>query len=180
MLDASNDNGPAKNYPITVRIFDIDYSRVMTKFFEMILIAGANASPAAAMISSVDKQLKTIQIPWEYCLAIGVDNKNTNIGDHKSIKSCTLQKNSTIIMSDCVCCILGKASCKASSLFSNILRQLALKTQTNKSSKRKNLLIGCNLNFVFQKYTYFSINLLCQAFQYLFLQREQPLIYFIS
>ena len=72
-----------------MRIFDIDYSRVLTKFFEMILIAGANASPAAAMISSVNKQLKTIQIPWEYCLAIGVDNKNTNIGDHKSIKSCT-------------------------------------------------------------------------------------------
>ena len=124
ILDASNDNGPAKIYPITVRIFNIDYSRVLTKFFEMILIAGANASPAAAIISSVNKQLKTIQIPWEYCLAIGVDNKNTNIGDHKSIKSCTLQKNSTIIMSDCACCILGKASCKAASLFSNILRQL--------------------------------------------------------
>ena len=125
ILDASNDNGPAKIYPITVRIFNIDYSRVLTKFFEMILIAGANASPAAAMISSVDKQLKTIQMPCEYCFAIGVDNKNTNIGDHKSIKSCTLQKNSTIIMSDCACCILGKASCKAASLFSNILRQLA-------------------------------------------------------
>ena len=128
MLDASNDNGPAKIYPITVRIFDIDYSRIMTKFFEMTLIAGANASPAAAMISSGDKQLKTIQIPWEYCLAIGVDNKNTNIGDHKSIKSCILQKNSTIIMSDCTCCILGKASCKAASLFSNILHQLTSKT----------------------------------------------------
>ena len=63
ILDASNDNGPAKIYPITVRIFNIDYSRVLTKFFEMILIAGANASPAAAMISSVDKQLKTIQMP---------------------------------------------------------------------------------------------------------------------
>ena len=128
MLDASNDNGPAKIYPITVRIFYIDYSRIMTKFFEMTLIAGANASPAAAMISSGDKQLKTIQIPWEYCLAIGVDNKNTNIGDHKSIKSFTLQKNSTIIMSDCACCILGKASCKTASLFSNIgsnIRQLA-------------------------------------------------------
>ena len=86
MLDASNDNGPATIYSITVRIFDIDYSRVMTKFFEMILIAGANANPGAAMISSVDKQLKTIQMPWEYCFAIGVDNKNTNIGDHKSIK----------------------------------------------------------------------------------------------
>ena len=35
MLDASNDTGLEKMYPITVRIFDINYSRVMTKFFDM-------------------------------------------------------------------------------------------------------------------------------------------------
>ena len=28
----------------------------------------------------------------EYCLAVGFDNKNTNFGDHNSIKSRTLQK----------------------------------------------------------------------------------------
>ena len=28
----------------------------------------------------------------EYCLAIGVDNTNANIGDHYSIKSRALQK----------------------------------------------------------------------------------------
>ena len=33
MHDDGNDNGLVKMYPITVRIFDINYSCVMTKFF---------------------------------------------------------------------------------------------------------------------------------------------------
>lgn len=44
--------------PITVRIFDTNYSRVMTKFFDMNLIEGASASTAAAASSSVDKQFE--------------------------------------------------------------------------------------------------------------------------
>ena len=58
MLDASNNNGLAKMYPITVKIFNISYSRVMTKFFDMNLIEGASASTAVVMFSSVDKQFK--------------------------------------------------------------------------------------------------------------------------
>ena len=38
MLDATNDNDLAKIYPITVRIFNTNYSSVMTKFFDMNLI----------------------------------------------------------------------------------------------------------------------------------------------
>lgn len=44
--------------PITVRIFDTNYSRVMTKFFDMNLIEGASASTVAAASSSVDKQFE--------------------------------------------------------------------------------------------------------------------------
>ena len=87
ILDASSDNAIAKIYPITMRIFDTNYSSGKTKFFEMSLMEGANASTAAAMFSSVDKQLKKFQMLWEYCSPRGVDNKNANIGDHNSIKS---------------------------------------------------------------------------------------------
>ena len=146
MLDASNDNGLAKMYPITVRIFDINDSRVMTKLIDMNLIEGASASTAAAMFSSVDKEFEKFQIPWEYCLAIGVDNRNANIGDHNSIKSRAIQKNSTIIMSGCVCHNLHNATCKAGSLFSNITSSeiedycVDLYHWFDKSSKRKNVL----------------------------------------
>ena len=70
MLDASNDNGLTKMYPITVRILDINYSRVMTKFFDLNLKEGGSASTAAAMFSSVDKQFENFPVPWEYCLAL--------------------------------------------------------------------------------------------------------------
>ena len=63
--DCSSDNGYAKMYPITVRILDINYSHVMTKFFDMNLIEGASASTAAAMFSSIGKQLEKFQISWE-------------------------------------------------------------------------------------------------------------------
>ena len=70
MLDASNDNGLTKMYPITVRILDINYSRVMTKFFDLNLKEGGSTSTAAAMFSSVDKQFENFPVPWEYCLAL--------------------------------------------------------------------------------------------------------------
>ena len=55
MLDASNDNDLAKIYPITLRIFDINYSRLTAKFFDINLTEEANASTDVAMFSSVDK-----------------------------------------------------------------------------------------------------------------------------
>ena len=33
MIDGSNDTGMVKMYPITVRIYDVEFERVMTKFF---------------------------------------------------------------------------------------------------------------------------------------------------
>ena len=86
-----NNNVLPKMYPTTVRIFDINHSHVMKKFFDMNSIEVASVSIAAAMFSSVDKQLKKIEIPWKYCLAIGVDNRNGNIGDHNFIRLCALQ-----------------------------------------------------------------------------------------
>ena len=63
MLDACNDNGLAKMYPSTVRIFYMNYSRVMKKFLDVNLIEGASASTAATILSSVGKQFKKFHIP---------------------------------------------------------------------------------------------------------------------
>ena len=35
MLDGSNDPGLAKMFPVTVRVFDVNFNRVMTKFLNM-------------------------------------------------------------------------------------------------------------------------------------------------
>ena len=98
------------------------------------------------MFSSVGKEFKKFKLPWGYCLAIGDDNTSANIGDHNSIKSRALRKNSTIIMSGCVCPILNNATDKVGSLFSNITsfgiedHCVDLCHWFDRSSKRKNVL----------------------------------------
>ena len=76
MLDGSNDTGLSKMFLITVRVFDANFNRVMTKFFDMSLIDGTDASTAEAMFQSIDNQLNNHDISWDYCLAIGLDNTN--------------------------------------------------------------------------------------------------------
>ena len=54
MLDCGNDTGLAKRFPVTVRAFDINFNRVMTKFLDMNVMEGKDVSTAAAMFKSVD------------------------------------------------------------------------------------------------------------------------------
>ena len=103
MLDASNDNGVEKMFPITVWIFDIEFNCVMTKFFDINLIEGRDSSTAACMFQSVDDMLVSNDIHWDYCMALGLDNTNVNIGDHNSIKTRAREKNESIIISGCPC-----------------------------------------------------------------------------
>ena len=44
MLDGSIDTGLSKMFPIAVRVFDVRFNRLMTKFFDMNLIDGTDNS----------------------------------------------------------------------------------------------------------------------------------------
>ena len=146
MLDGSNDNGLEKMYPITVRIYDVRFNRVMTKFFSMNLLEGTDASTAACMFDSVNNQFEENGISWDHCMAIGLDNTNANIGQRNSIKSRAREKNPEIIIAGCPCHILHNASCKGSIAFSKCTgfditdHCVDLYHWFDKSSKRKNIL----------------------------------------
>ncbi|CAB4033387.1 Hypothetical predicted protein [Paramuricea clavata] len=94
MIDGSNDNGIAKMYPITVRIYDDEFNRVMTKFFDMNLIEGR--------------------------LRLGVDNTNVNIGEHDSIKSRVLANEPKVVVVGCPCHMLHDAAGKAANAFGTV------------------------------------------------------------
>ena len=49
MLDVSNDIGIEKMFPVTVRLFYANFSRVLTKFLDMNVIEKKDTSIAAAM-----------------------------------------------------------------------------------------------------------------------------------
>lgn len=50
----------------------------MTKFLDMNLLEGRDASTADVMFESVDSLLTKNDIRWDYCMAIGLDNTNVN------------------------------------------------------------------------------------------------------
>jgi hypothetical protein len=77
MLDGSNDNGIQKMFPITVRIFDVNFSRIMTKFLDMNLLEGRDASTADVMFESVNNFLSENDIQWDHCMAIGLEASPT-------------------------------------------------------------------------------------------------------
>ena len=146
MLDGSNDNGIQKMFPITVRIFDVNFSRIMTKFLDMNLLEGRDASTADVMFESVDNFLSENDIQWDHCMAIGLDNTNVNIGDHNSIKTRAKEKNEDIVIAGCPCHILHNASGKAATAFSEVTgfdvedHCVDVFYWFDKSSKRKSIL----------------------------------------
>ena len=118
MLDGSNDTGLSKIFPITGRVFDVNFNRIMTNFFDMNL--STDAPTAEAMFETVDSQLNNLDINWGYCRAIGLGNRNIIIKDHNSIKSVAKEKNGSIIIAGCPCNILNNAWCKAGEMFPQV------------------------------------------------------------
>ena len=60
MIDGSNDTEIAKMYPVIVRIYDVNFNRVMTKFSDMNLIEGSTIGTAATIFS---RNMKFLGIP---------------------------------------------------------------------------------------------------------------------
>ena len=81
MLDGNNETGLQKMYPITVRIYEVRFNQIMTRFFDMGLLEGSTASTAESMLASVAEQFNDHNFSWDYCVAIGLDNTNANIGE---------------------------------------------------------------------------------------------------
>ena len=110
MLDGSSDTGVLKMFPVTVGIFDINHQRIMTKFFDMNLMEGRDASTATEMFSSVDEFFIKRSISWDFVTALGLNNTNANIGEHNSLKSRALEKNHNIFIAGCPCHIVHNAA----------------------------------------------------------------------
>ena len=80
--DGSNDQNIKKMNPVTVRIYDVNQHKVVTKFLDMCL---SKSSTSAGIFSSIDMAMNKYGIPWSNCIALGVDNTSVNIGKHKSL-----------------------------------------------------------------------------------------------
>ena len=87
MVHGSNDLGLEKMFPINIGIFDVNFNRIMTEFFEMNKLEGRDASTTEFMFANIDQLLMENDLSWDMVSAIGLDNINAIFGEHISIKS---------------------------------------------------------------------------------------------
>ena len=93
VLDESNDTVLQKMYPVTVRIFDVNFNRIMKKLFDKKFLEGRDVT-AASMFDSVNNLFERYNVHWDHCMGIGLDNTNANIGERNFVKARARQKNS--------------------------------------------------------------------------------------
>ena len=140
MIDGSNDTGIAKMYPVTVRIYDVNFNRVMTKFLDMNLIEGSTSGTAATIFQHVDSLFQKYEISWNSVTGLGVDNTNVNIGARDSIKSRVLAKQPNVVVAGCPCHTLQNAVAKGATGFDLEDHCVDLFYWFDKSTKRKGIL----------------------------------------
>lgn len=140
--DGSNDQGLEKMNPVTVRIFDINQHKVVTKFLDM---CKSRESNAKAIFRAIDTAMSKYGVSWDKCVSLGVDNTSVNVGRHNSVIVEARKKNEDIILMGCPCHIAHNAAKKATDVFSKIngfdIDELLVDVyfHFDYSSKRKNL-----------------------------------------
>ena len=89
--DGSNDNC----LPLTVRIFDINLEKVKTSLLDMCVSKGGTAEE---LFTTIDNCMSAFGIPWDNCVAVGVDNTSVNMGKNNSIKTRVHEKKQRCIL----------------------------------------------------------------------------------
>lgn len=117
-VDASSDTGLSKMNPLTVRIYDVNRQVVSQKFLDLCLTTGDDASKPKEIFEVIDNTLERYEIPWDHCVAFGVDNTNSNIGAKNSIKSSHTSKPFHLF--GCPCHIIHNAAQKSAEAFRDV------------------------------------------------------------
>lgn len=119
-IDGSSDNGIQKMNPLTVRFFDTNSGVVCSQFLDMCL---SSSSTAERIFSRMEEALLTHHVPWDNCVAIGLDNTSVNLGCRNSIKTRLLQKNPASYVMGCPCHIVHNTAEKAGDAFAMVSQQ---------------------------------------------------------
>lgn len=77
---------------------------VSQKFLDLCLTKGTDAPKPKEIFDAIQKTLDRYEIPWDNCIAFGVDNINSNIGAKNSIKVTVV--NPSVYFVSCPCHII--------------------------------------------------------------------------
>lgn len=115
--DGSNDRGLQKINPVTVKLFDINSSSVVTRFLDMCMSSSAPAEGIFDVVHQKLVELLQCEQPWSMCTSVGVDNTSVNIAVRHSLRTRVLHQNPAIYFNGCPCHILHNAAQKAAEAF---------------------------------------------------------------
>lgn len=90
---------------------------VSQKFLDLCLTTGVDAAKPKDIFEVINNTLTRFEIPWDNCVAFGIDNTNSNIGAKNSIKSRVTQGNPSIYFVGCPCHIIHNAAQKSAEAF---------------------------------------------------------------
>ena len=144
--DGSNDTGLEKMNPLTVRLFDINTSRVDTRFLDMCCTTGQTSGTAATIFQKIDDVMIKLQLPWSNCVGFSLDDTSANLGVRNSIKTRVILKNENCYFMGCPCHIIHNTAHKGSVGFTRVTKFdiedfcIDIYFYFDKSSKRKNAL----------------------------------------
>ena len=109
--EGSNDSSVKKMNATCALIFDVNRSKTVDfRFFDMCTTTGEDCSKAQTLFDAIDQALKKQEVTWGNCISLGVDNTNTNVGEHNSIKSRALKENKSIFIAGCNCHLVHLAA----------------------------------------------------------------------
>ena len=80
--DGSNDQGLQKMNLVTVRLFDTNQHKVVTKFYNM---CPSTFSIAVGISTAINTAMMKNNITWDNCVSLAVDNASVNVGRSKSV-----------------------------------------------------------------------------------------------
>ena len=103
LIDGSSDTGLEKLNPLTVRVFDMIWSQILTHLLDMCTTSGRECGTAVAIFSKIDFILNKYDIPWFNCVGFGVDNTSVNVGISHSIMTHVQQRNAACYFMGCPC-----------------------------------------------------------------------------
>lgn len=81
---------------------------------------GENAATAETIFNKMDEVFQSLEVSWDNCVGVSVDNTSVNLGRRNSIMTRVLKKNSAIYFMGCPCHILHNMASKAAERFSQV------------------------------------------------------------
>lgn len=138
-IDGSTDKNAVKLYPLVVSFFNEKLGQVCTLLLSLL---ECTDNTGQGIFSVINKELVSLGICWENCVAFSSDNANTMIGVNKGVFSFCKAKHPSIILQRCSCHLIHLAAQKAAAQLSINIEQFLVQVFyfLEKSSKRLNTL----------------------------------------